>query len=82
MGRRTQRVFTPRLVTRTEAARYCGLPSPQAFDRTCPVQAINIGSGEQPIWRYDLNEVDEWINACKSGEVPSANVDWLERAGS
>lgn len=71
----------PRLASETVAAVYCAM-SVRVFRRECPVRAINVGRESQPILRYDLNDLDDWINARKIGVVPSTAADWLERAGS
>lgn len=71
-------VSLPRLLTRRQAALYCGI-SVKAFDTHCPVRAISLGPDER-LWRYDVRAIDKWIDLLVA-EPTSKNVDWLQRIG-
>lgn len=69
-----------RLVKQCGAAEYCGV-SVAVFKRSCPVKPINLGH-QTPILRWDLVDLDFWINALKMGSHEgSASVHWLDRVG-
>lgn len=56
--------FSARLLTRTEAAAYCGL-SIAAFTALCPVRPISLGNDKR-LERYDIVELDKWIDSLAS----------------
>ena len=62
-------IITPRLLTRQQAASYCGV-SVDTFNATCPVAAIAVGHGRR-LERYDMVDLDEWIERMKRGAVPA-----------
>ncbi len=62
----TQSTVTPRLLTKSQAATYCGL-SVSTFGAVCPVRPIALGEGVR-MHRYDVRDVDVWIESFKSGE--------------
>lgn len=64
----TQSAVAPRLLTKSQAAAYCGL-SVSTFGGVCPVRAIALGEGVR-MHRYDVREIDAWIDSFKS-ERPS-----------
>ena len=66
--------ITPRLLTRKQAAAYCGVSVP-TFTVLCPVRAIALGSGKR-LERYDLRSLDGWIDTLGSGGA-SYGKDWL-----
>ena len=53
---------TKRLLTRDEAAQYCGLGSSPV-----PVPAKRVRPGKQGL-RYDVRDLDEWIDNLGRGE--------------
>lgn len=50
----------PRLLTKSQAAAYCGLSAP-TFGSICPVRAIALGAGVR-MERYDVRAIDQWID--------------------
>lgn len=58
-----------RLLTKAEAAAYCGVSSP-TFDRICPVKPISFGP-EVGLHRYDVVALDTWIDCLAQGGTPS-----------
>lgn len=67
-----------RLLTKTQAARYCGL-SVQAFGSVCPVRAIALGVGPR-MERYDIIELDSWIDGLRNSGKPVRTADALLEA--
>lgn len=71
---------TPRLLTKTQAAAYCGV-SPALFDRLCPVRPLRFS---ERLVRFDLVDIHAWMDALK-GPAERAGTNWLdvwERANS
>lgn len=66
---------SPRLLTRQQAAVYCGL-SLTAFATHCPVRPVSLGPDSR-LLRFDIETLDRWIDNL--GSNPSAEVDWLTR---
>ena len=64
-----------RLVTKTQAATYCGL-STQTFGSMCPVRAIALGHGVR-MERYDLRAIDAWIDSLAAHGEPQRSADQL-----
>jgi len=60
-----------RLLTRAEAAAYCGLGSSPP-----PVRPKRVRPGKQGL-RYDVRDLDEWIDRLERGEHDSGDRDWL-----
>ena len=54
-----------RLMTKSEAAEYCRLSVP-TFRRLCPVRPVDLGSGNPRLLRYDVRDLDRWIDGLKS----------------
>jgi predicted DNA-binding transcriptional regulator AlpA len=77
---------TARLVTKSEAAAFCGI-SRAAFDRICPIQPIELESGNKRLLRYDVEDIEDWIDGLKArstdGEtwIDISNDDYLSRLG-
>jgi predicted DNA-binding transcriptional regulator AlpA len=65
--------LAPRLLTKTEAAAYCGM-SPQIFDRVCPVRPLRFS---ERLVKFDVTDVDSWIERLKSPAKPKDGMDWL-----
>ena len=64
----------PRLLTREQAANYCGVSIP-TFAAHCPIRPISLGPGKR-LERYDLHSLDHWIDAL-SGTTASFGKNWL-----
>jgi hypothetical protein len=62
---------TKRLLTRAEAAQYCGLGSSPP-----PVRPKRIRPGKQGL-RYDVRDLDAWIDNLGRGDQDSGSRDWL-----
>lgn len=67
-----------RLLTKTQAARYCGLSVP-TFGSVCPVRAIALGVGVR-MERYDVIELDSWIDGLRNNGNPVRTADALLEA--
>lgn len=66
--------IVPRLLTREQAAAYCGVSLP-TFMGICPVRAIALGASKR-LERYDLRSLEQWIDTF-SGDKSSSGRDWL-----
>lgn len=66
-----------RLLTKTQAASYCGL-SPATFGGVCPVKPIALGDGVR-MHRYDVRDIDNWIDGFKAPVQSSLARTLLER---
>jgi hypothetical protein len=64
----------PRLLTRQEAATYCGISVP-TFEAICPVRAIALGNGKR-LERFDRLSLDRWIDKLAL-DGPRLEKDWL-----
>ncbi len=64
----------PRLLTKAEAASYCGL-SVAAFTALCPVRPIALGEDKR-LERYDVVALNEWIDGLGS-DSRKLGRDWL-----
>jgi hypothetical protein len=64
----------PRLLTRQQAAAYCGV-SVSTFSGICPVKAVALGTSKR-LERFDRMSLDGWISSLAGGEVP-VSKDWL-----
>jgi hypothetical protein len=75
LRRRSRRVPPgPRLLTKAEAAAYCGVSSP-VFGALCPVRPIALGAGKR-LERYDIQALDTWLDELSDGSQ-SGGIDWL-----
>jgi hypothetical protein len=63
-----------RLLTKAEAASYCGL-SLGVFSTLCPVRPIALGNDKR-LERYDIVELNKWIDGLGSGSEKLGR-DWL-----
>jgi hypothetical protein len=63
----------PRLLTKAEAAGYCGL-SLGVFSTLCPVRPIALGSDKR-LERYDIEELNKWIDGFRQSD--NISRDWL-----
>lgn len=70
-------IIPSRLLTKTQAAAYCGV-SIAVFDQRCPVKAVSIGEGARML-RWDIRALDQWIDGLGGqGAGGEEEVDWLE----
>lgn len=58
-----QATITPRLLTKSQAAQYCGM-AVGTFGDTCPVRPIALGHGVR-MHRYDVCDLNKWIESLK-----------------
>ena len=72
-------VFTPRLVTRQQAAIYCSV-SLSTFKACCPVPAISLGVSKR-LDRYDVRDLDAWIDSLRAAPVEKTSEQWLAALG-
>ncbi len=69
-------LITPRLMTRQQAASYCGMSLP-TFQATCPVTPLTLGDSKR-LERYDVRMLDKWIDHLSNGATPSSPQEkWL-----
>jgi hypothetical protein len=66
-----------RLLTKAEAAKYCML-SVSAFIRLCPVRPLSLGSDDPRLLRYDVRDLDQWIDDMKSRARLGASQEQLD----
>ncbi len=66
--------IVPRLLTRKQAAAYCGVSLP-TFMGICPVRPIALGASKR-LERYDLHALEQWIDTF-GGDKSSSGRDWL-----
>jgi hypothetical protein len=71
----TERLM-PRLLTRAQAAAYCGVSAP-TFNARCPIRPVSLGPGKR-LERFDLNALDRWIDALAAQDLKH-EPDWLSR---
>ena len=71
------RTIEPRLLDRSQAAAYCGI-SLAVFTARCPVRPLAMGHGKR-LERYDIRDLDEWIDRLGTRSAASETVDWLEK---
>ena len=64
MTRAAVLVPSKRLLTRAEAAAYCGV-SLTSFDNICPVRSLALGA-DRRLERYDVQTLNEWIDRLGS----------------
>lgn len=55
-----------RLLTKAAAAAYCGVSVP-IFDQVCPVLPINFDTTRERLTRYDVRDLDAWLERLKGG---------------
>jgi hypothetical protein len=66
--------FGPRLLTREQAAAYCGV-SVATLVNVCPVKPIALGDSKR-LERYDVQSLDAWIDGFRS-DLARSGEDWL-----
>ena len=62
-----------RMLTKDEAASYCGFPSVARFESSARVRPVNYGN----CVRYDRERLDEWLDSL-SQSLPSDGMDIVE----
>lgn len=65
-----------RLLPTKLAARYCGIPASR-FAKVCPARPVRITEQERPKW--DIKDLDSWIDSVKSGGETKTKEEWLEK---
>jgi hypothetical protein len=78
-GRRSFQIL-PRLVTKDQAASYCCM-CVESFAANCPVKPVRVRPGDRGL-RWDIRELDAWIDSLKENSTGSENVDWLKRVSN
>jgi hypothetical protein len=71
---RRDHAIAPRLLTRDQAAVYCGV-SVSILTHHWPVRPIALGDSKR-LERYDVHQLDKWIDAFDQEDTP-VNKDWL-----
>ncbi|MCW2276271.1 hypothetical protein M2321_003875 [Rhodoblastus acidophilus] len=66
--------ITPRLLTKEQAAAYCGVSAP-TFASVCPVAPLRLGESNRNL-RYDIRALDKWIDRM-GGVQDEVERDWL-----
>ena len=69
----------PRLLTRGQAAQYCGV-SLSTFLHLFPFPPVSLGPSRR-LDRYDLRRLDEWIDKLSTSSDES-DINWLALIGS
>jgi hypothetical protein len=72
--RRLKTSIAPRLLTREQAAHYCGVSIPTLV-HLCPIKPIALGNSKR-LERYDVRCLDDWIDAF-SADAAQDGKDWL-----
>jgi hypothetical protein len=72
--------IVPRLLCKSAAADYCGI-SLGIFDRLQPAAPIRLQQGHERLDRYDVVDLDRWIDRLKGPPAKSAE-HWLDRLGT
>lgn len=72
MSRRA--AIEPRLLSREQAAGYCGLSIP-TFEGECPVNPVHIRSRVL----YDRAALDRWLDSLSPAPANPGQGKWLER---
>jgi len=76
--------IAPRLLLKYQAASYCGV-GVECFDRLVKVTPIDLKDGidqkGKPIFRYDIQDLDKWIDSKKDCITTSVD-EILERLGT
>lgn len=67
-------IIPKRMLTKVEAAHHCGRPV-KRFEIECAAAPVRFPNGDI---RYDVKDLDEWLDDIKRGNSPS-NDDILER---
>jgi hypothetical protein len=68
--------ISPRLLSRAEAAIYCGVSVP-TFTLVCPISPVVLGEGKR-LERYDIRSLDAWLDKL-GNDGTSLDKDWLAK---
>lgn len=68
-------IVPKRMLTKTESAAHCGR-SVKRFEAECPVQPVQFPNGDL---RWDICDLDAWLDAFKSGAIGVATEEILKR---
>ena len=79
LGSNTNTTIVPRLLTRQQAAAYCGISVP-TFVGVCPIKAVALGNSKR-LERFDRYSLDNWINSLTAAQIPIGK-DWLSELGN
>jgi hypothetical protein len=71
------RLVPKRMLDKREAAAYCGR-SLNRFEAECPVQPLRFANGDL---RYDVRELDAWLDSLKAGANDNDADAIIERLG-
>jgi hypothetical protein len=79
MGQATLNVtlVPKRMLTKVEAACHCGRPV-KRFEIECPVRPIRFENGDL---RYDVHDLDRWLDSLKAGYEESDVETIINRLG-
>ena len=64
-----------RMMTKSEAAHHCGRSIKQ-FDRECAIAPVVFPNGDL---RWDVRDLDGWLDGLKAGEGPNSDDDIVGR---
>jgi hypothetical protein len=79
-GSKTDNIaLVPRLLTRQQAAAYCGVSVP-TFVGICPIKAVALGNSKR-LERFDRIFLDKWIDSLTATQLPIGK-DWLSELGN
>lgn len=70
-------VIPKRMLNKSEGAHHCGR-SVKRFEIECPMLPIRFPNGDV---RYDIQDLDAWLNTLKSGGGEQDNDALIERLG-
>jgi hypothetical protein len=70
-------IIPKRVLTKTEAAHYCGR-SISRFSIDCPCHPLRCTNGDV---RWDVHDLDAWINSLKAGKPDQEADDIVGRLG-
>ncbi len=68
--------FNQRLLTKKQAASYCGV-SVGTFDQVVNVQAIELQEGRDKLRRFDIIDLNNWIEGRKYQHAQPIGIDKL-----
>jgi hypothetical protein len=69
--------LTPRLLSRDEAAAYCGI-CPNTFSQYVAKEIVPLKFGRRKLW--DINALDEFIGKHRKAVADGGSIDgWLQR---
>jgi hypothetical protein len=71
------RLVNKRMLDKRESAAHCGRPL-KRFEVECPVAPVQFPNGDL---RYDVKDLDAWIDSLKGGAADSDADAIIERLG-